>query len=253
MEFVGLTSEQQGKNTAAFKSMLSLAHERGIQVTAGIWDHIYRGGVQAGGIPGASTDAGKRIPGLVWGVTAENLAAYTKASLQRFLQVFPELDAIQFRMHDESGLKREEMGPFWHDVFSAIKRDHPNLRLDLRAKDLPDAVINDAVNLGLNSEISTKYWMEQMRLPFHPAHINVQNQHDRWHGYADLLRYPQTYGVHWQLWSGDTTRLLLWATPSTSADLRRASTCTEAGGSKSTRCSRRRCWENRRTKSRLKS
>jgi hypothetical protein len=105
------------------------------------------------------------------------------------------------------------MQPFWHDVFSAIKRDHPNLRLDLRAKDLPDAVINDAVNLGLNSEISTKYWMEQMGMPFHPTHINVQNQKDRRHGYADLLRYPQTYRVHWQLWSGGTARLLLWGDP----------------------------------------
>jgi len=213
VEFVGLTPEGQAKNTAAFKKMLSLAHERGIALTAGIWDHIYRGGVQGGGIPGASAAAGKRVPGLVWGVTADNLPAYTKASLQQFLQVFPELDAIQFRMHDESGLKREEIVPFWHDVFSAIKRDHPNLRLDLRAKDLPDAVINDAVNLGLNSEISTKYWMEQMGLPFHPTHINVQNQKDRRHGYADLLRYPQTYRVHWQLWNGGTTRLLLWGDP----------------------------------------
>jgi hypothetical protein len=110
-------------------------------------------------------------------------------------------------------LKREEIVPFWHDVFAAMKREHPNLRLDLRAKDLPDAVINDAVNLGLNSKISTKYWMEQMGLPFHPTHINVQNQKDRRHGYADLLRYPQTYRVHWQLWSGGTTRLLLWGDP----------------------------------------
>ncbi len=213
VEFVGLPPEGQAKNTAAFKKMIAIAHERGIEITAGIWDHIYRGGVQGGGIPGASAEAGKRVPGLVAGVTADNLSAYTKASLRRFLEVFPELDAIQFRMHEESGLKRDEIVPFWHDVFSAIKRDHPNVRLDLRAKDLPDAVINDAVNLGLNSKISTKYWMEQMGLPFHPTHINVQNQKDRRHGYADLLRYPQTYLVHWQLWSGGTTRLLLWGDP----------------------------------------
>jgi hypothetical protein len=213
VELVGITAEQQAKNTAAFKTLLRIAHDRGIEITVGIWDHIYRGGVQGGGIPGASADAGKRVAGLVSGVTADNLAAYTKASLRRFLEVFPDMDAIQFRMHDESGLKREEMQPFWHDVFLAIKHDHPNLRLDLRAKGLPDAVINDAVNLGLNSEISTKYWMEQMGLPFHPTHINPQNQKDRRHGYADLLHYPQTYRVHWQLWNGGTTRLLLWGDP----------------------------------------
>src|ERR1035441_299337 len=106
VEMVGITKPEQARNTAAFQTMIRLAHERGIAVTAGIWDHIYRGGVQGGGIPGASQNAGQRVPGLVWGVTAENLAAYTKAALRRFLEVFPELDAIQFRMHDESGLKQ---------------------------------------------------------------------------------------------------------------------------------------------------
>jgi hypothetical protein len=213
VEMVGLTPEQQAKNTAAFKTMMRIAHERGIDVTAGIWDHIYQGGVQGGGIPGASENAGKRVPGLVFGVTAENLSDYTKASLRRFLDVFPELDAIQLRMHDESGLKHEEIVPFWHDVFSEIKQNHPRVRIDLRAKELPDAVIEDAVKLGLQSRVSTKYWMEQMGMPFPPTHINTQNQKERRHGYADLLRYPQEYRIHWQLWNGGTTRLLLWGDP----------------------------------------
>ncbi len=213
VELVGITKAEQARNTAAFQTLIRLAHERGIEVTAGIWDHIYRGGVQGGGIPGASQNAGKRVPGLVWGVTADNLATYNKAALRRFLEVFPEIDAIQFRMHDESGLKKEEIEPFWHDVFSDIKRTHPKLRLDLRAKGLPDAVIEDALNLGLNAKISTKYWMEQMGLPFHPTHTNTEDQRNRRHSYADLLRYPQRYRVHWQLWSGGTTRLLLWGDP----------------------------------------
>ena len=213
VEMVGVTPAQQAKNTAAFQAMIRIAHERGIDVTAGIWDHIYRGGVQGGGIPGASDNAGKRVPGLVFGVTAENLSAYTKAALRRFVEVFPDVDAIQFRMHDESGLKHEEMQAFWHEVFTAIKRDHPSLRLDLRAKELPDEVIHDAVELGLQSRVSTKYWMEQMGMPFHPTHINTQNQKERRHGYADLLRYPQRYRIHWQLWNGGTSRVLLWGDP----------------------------------------
>jgi hypothetical protein len=213
VKLVGLSSAEQTRNTAAFKRMMRLAHERGITVTAAIWDHIYRGGVQTGGIPGAPQAADARVPGLVWGVTGDNLAGYTKAALRRFLQVFPEVDAIQFRMHEESGLKREEMVSFWHEVFGLIKQAKPDMRLDLRAKDLPDAVIEDALKQGLAARVSTKFWMEQMGLPFHPTHINAQNQHDRRHGYADLLRYPQRYRVHWQLWSGGTTRLLLWGDP----------------------------------------
>ena len=213
VELVGITPAQQARNTAAFKAMMRIAHERGIDVTAGIWDHIYRGGVQGGGIPGAAEAAGKRTPGLVWGVTADNLGGYTKAALRRFLNVFPELDAIQFRMHDESGLKHEEMAGFWHEVFSFIKAARPNLRIDLRVKDLPDAVINDALDQGLQARVNTKYWMEQLGLPFHPTHVNTENQHDRRHGYADLLRYPQRYHVQWQVWTGGTTRLLLWGDP----------------------------------------
>jgi hypothetical protein len=213
VELVGITATEQARNTKAFKAMMRIAHERGIDVTAGIWDHIYRGGVQGGGIPGASENAGKRVPGLVWGVTADNLAGYTKAALRRFLDVFPEVDAIQFRMHDESGLKREEMAGFWHEVFAFIKAERPKMRVDLRAKDLPDAVIEDALDQGLEARVNTKYWMEQFGLPFHPTHVNTQDQHNRRHGYADLLRYPQRYRVQWQLWTGGTLRLLLWGDP----------------------------------------
>jgi hypothetical protein len=61
--------------------------------------------------------------------------------------------------------------------------------------------------------ICTKYWAEQMGMPFHPTHVNRQDQHNRRHGYADLLRYPQRYKMHWRLWNGGTTRVLLWGDP----------------------------------------
>ncbi len=71
----------------------------------------------------------------------------------------------------------------------------------------------DQQQRNLKIRLNTKYWAEQMGLPFHPTHINKQNQHDRRHGYADLLRYPQRYNMQWQLWSGGTTRVLLWGDP----------------------------------------
>jgi hypothetical protein len=214
VRLVGITAEEQRRNTEAFRSLIRIAHERGVAVTAAIWDHIYRGGVQGGGIPGASERAGREVPGLVAGLEESNLVPYTKAALRRFLEVFPDVDAIQFRMHGESGLKRSEMESFWHDIFTTMRALRPGLRVDLRAKDLPDSIIEDALAQGLRARVSTKYWMEQMGLPFHPTHVNRQNQQDRRHGYADLLRYPQRYKVHWQLWSGGTARLLLWADPS---------------------------------------
>ena len=186
---------------------------RGLKLTVGIWDHIYRGGVQGGGIPGADDATKKPIAGLVWGVTGDNLVAYTKAALAEFVRRVPALDAIQFRMHDESGLKDSEQEAFWRDVFQMMKREAPNLRLDLRAKGLPDSVIQSAIDVEVPFRITTKYWMEQMGLPYHPSHINKQNQFDRRHSYADMLKYPQRYKMLWRLWNGGTARVLLWGDP----------------------------------------
>jgi hypothetical protein len=213
VRFTGLAREQQQRNVSAFRSLVRIAHERGVSVNAGVWDHIYRGGVQGGGIPGASDNLGREAPARVVGLTAENLGPYTQAALRRFIEVFPEIDGFEFRMHTESGLKRSEMAGFWHEVFTMLSKFKPGMRVTLRAKDLPDEIIKDALDQGLHARIETKYWMEQMGLPYHPTHINRQNQEDRRHGYADLLRYPQQYRVHWRLWNGGATRLLLWADP----------------------------------------
>src|SRR5436305_3202092 len=116
-------------------------------------------------------------------------------------------------MHDESGLKGSEQQAFWREVFLVMKEHGPRVRFDARAKGLPDSVIETGLKMGVNLRITTKYWMEQMGLPFHPTHINRQNQFDRRHSYADLLRYPQRYKVHWRLWNGGTARVLLWGDP----------------------------------------
>lgn len=129
------------------------------------------------------------------------------------MKLFPEVDGIQFRMHGESGLKREEMHDFWKSIYEIMIRHAPHIRFDARAKEFPDSLIDLAVEMGVRIRICTKYWAEQMGLPFHPTHINRQNQFDRRHGYADLLHYPKKYDMHWRLWSGGTTRVLLWGDP----------------------------------------
>ncbi|MHC4558324.1 MAG: hypothetical protein ACYS80_13585, partial [Planctomycetota bacterium] len=208
IKVVGITEQKQKRNLAALKRLIKMTHERGMNFTLGIWDHIYRGGVQ-----GPRDRVGKPTEGIVWGLTADNLTAYTRVALTKLLKLVPELDAIQFRMHGESGLKRTEMGGFWENIYQVMNEHGPDIRFDARAKNFPDSLIDKAVEMGVYMRICTKYWMEQMSLPFHPTHIHPGNQHDRRHGYADLLRYPQRYKMHWRLWSSGTSRILLWGDP----------------------------------------
>ncbi len=205
---VGYTPARQQKNLHSLKRMIALAHDRGLNVTLGFWDHIYRGGVQ-----GRKDHAENRTEGLVWGLTRENLVPYSKAALAKFLALVPEVDALQFRMHGESGLKRDEMATFWPDIYRIVKQARGDIRFDARAKNFPDSLIDKALDAGLNIRMCTKYWAEQMGLPFHPTHIPRQNQFDRRHGYADMLRYPRKYKMHWRMWTGGTTRILLWGDP----------------------------------------
>ena len=212
VKMVGITPQQQQRNLASFNRLIQMTHDRGIEFTVGIWDHIYRGGVQGGGIPGTKDAPDKPVPGLVWGLNADNLTVYTKTALAKFVKQVPNLDAIQFRMHNESGLKEGEQESFWTDVFRLMKTTAPKLQLDLRAKELPESVIESALKVGVNFRINTKYWMEQMGMPYHPTQLNPEKSPIR-HSYAHLLQYPQKYRMNWQLWSGGTTRILLWGDP----------------------------------------
>jgi len=214
VKMVGLKAEEQQRNLKALNHLIDLAHQRGIKLTIAIWDHIYRGGIQGLGIAGAEDAVNQPTEGLVWGLNGDNLTSYTKAALTSLVQKVPKLDGIEFRMHDESGLKKDEQKTFWTDVFSSIKSVAPEMQFVLRAKELPEWVIQAALKESINFKIETKYWMEQMGLPFHPSHINIANQQARRHGYSDMLRYPQEYKMYWRLWNGGTTRILLWGDPS---------------------------------------
>lgn len=213
VRMVGLTSREQQRNLKAFNKLIKMTHDRGIRFTVGIWDHIYRGG-QDDGNPETKNPSDKPVPGTVQGVTDDNLISYSKSALAKFIKLVPGLDAIQFRMHSESGLKKEEQESFWSDIFRMIKETAPDMHLDLRAKGLPEPVIQSALDVGVNFRITTKYWMEQMGMPFHPTQVNPDpDESPRRHSYADMLRYPKQYNMIWRLWNGGTSRILLWGDP----------------------------------------
>ena len=209
-----ITPEQQKHNIEAMHRLIALAHERGIGVRLGVWDHIYRGGVQAGGNPAFEYNPEHALPWQVTGLEVTgNLIPYTKAAFAKLLKTFPELDAILFKTNNESGLKTEELHDFSVSFLETMAKTAPGMHLDIHAKGLTDTLINTAINLGLKFRIAPKFWMEQLGLPFSPTHINREDQNNRRHSYGDMMRYPQHYQILWKLWNGGTNRVLLWGDP----------------------------------------
>ena len=192
----GMTPDKQRRNLHALRQIVRMTHERGMEFTLAIWMHIYRGE--------------PTVPGAVRGLTDDNLVSYTEAAFKKFLDLVPGIDRIQFRVHVESALQLPQQIPFWKRIFNVIERSGQSIKVDMRAKGCNDDMIDWAVSTNLDVRLTTKYWGENMGLPFHPLHVEWRNQYDRRHGYADLLRYPKRHDMLWRLWNVGTTRVLLW-------------------------------------------
>lgn len=209
-----VTEEQQKRNTASLKKVIELAHARGIEFGVGLWDQIERDPRYKAMVNDSDVIPANLPDNIIWGLTPENLIPYTKLGMQKFFRNFPEIDLVQFRMHWEAGITGDVALKFWKEIFQMLKEENPEIKIEARAKDVPDETLYDGVATGTDFRVATKHWMEQMGMPFHPTHINKDNQFDRRHGYADMLRYPKQYGFKWRIWSGGTTRLFLWGDPS---------------------------------------
>ncbi|MDR2057373.1 MAG: hypothetical protein LBP83_03650 [Dysgonamonadaceae bacterium] len=213
VKMADITVEQQQLNVATMNQVIEMAHGRGINIRLGIWDHIYRGGVQAGGNPDFEYSEGKPLPWQITGLDSTNLNRYTQAAFAKFLKTFPNLDAILFKTNNESGLKENELHEFSLNFFETVKENAPNMMIDIHSKGITDTLIRSAIQLGIKFRIAPKFWMEQMGMPFSPTHINREDQKNRRHGYANMLRYPQHYQMLWKLWNGGTNRAFLWGSP----------------------------------------
>jgi hypothetical protein len=195
----GISGEQQQRNLEALRKLIRMTHDRGMQFTLALWTHITRSKQEAAGS--------------IFGLTDENLIAYTQAALPKFLRLTPGIDRLQFRVHTESSLDLPQQVPFWNLIYDVIRKSGQKILVDMRAKGFNDDMIDAAMASGLPIRVATKYWGEQMGLPFHPTHVEWRNQFDRRHSYADLLRYPKRYEMLWRLWNKGTTRILLWGDP----------------------------------------
>jgi hypothetical protein len=204
----GLSKDEQQQNRRDLHRLVRLAHERGIRVQFGIWCHYNRFTPTF-----ESFDHTKETPHTVTGLTETNLISYTLTAIKQFLREFNEIDSVQLLMMDESGLKTEDMKEFWKNIYPALKEAGPNLQYEIRAKGVSEDLIKQGLDLGLKIRVNTKVWEEQVGPPFFQTHLQELDQFNRRGSYADMLRYPRNYKLHWTLWTAGTTRVLLWGSP----------------------------------------
>ncbi len=204
----GLSKQEQQQNLSDLHRLVRLAHERGIRVQFGIWCHYDRFTPTF-----QLVDHSKERPSTVTGLSEANLIPYTLAALKQFLLEFHEIDSVQLLMMDESGLKTGDMQEFWKNIFPALKYAGPNLQYELRAKGVSDDLIKQGLDLGLKIRINTKVWAEKFGPPYFQTHVQELDQFNRRGGYADMLRYPRAYKLHWTLWTAGSMRVLLWGNP----------------------------------------
>jgi len=204
----GLSMQEQQQNVRDLHRLVRLAHERGIRVQFGIWCHYDRFTPTF-----QVVDHSKERPFTVTGLSEANLIPYTLEAIKQFLREFREIDSVQLLMMDESGLKTEDMQEFWKNIFPALKEAAPDIQYELRAKGVSDDLIRQGLDLGLKIRINTKVWAEKFGPPYFQTHVQELDQFNRRGGYADMLRYPRTYKLHWTLWTSGSMRVLLWGNP----------------------------------------
>jgi len=194
----GLSEEQREKNLEMLRTISSLARKKGIDFTLGIWEQIAWEGKHQG----------SRQESMVTGLTRRNMHSYTYHALRNLLRECPDIHAVQLRINHESGIDYDEQTAFFRDaVFKAIKDCGRPVELEIRNVGLLRETLQAALDMGLPTRVSHKYWGEHMVFPYHPTRI-------MWtYSYGDWLKYPQKYQNMYQVWSLGSHRLLLWGNP----------------------------------------
>ena len=223
-----LSDAERDNNLEMLKFISDQTAARGIEFQLGIWMHGYEW---------------LRSPNpnyTIEGLTRETQAPYCRDAVRELLKACPSISGITFRIHAEAGVN-EGSYDFWRTVFEGVATCGRKVNIDMHAKGIDQAMIDKALETGLNVTVSPKYWAEHMGMPYQQADIRPQEIppiEDRdtsdmvsnsvsttlssgsrkfmRYGYGDLLKKDRRYGVLHRIWPG-TQRLLLWGDPVTAA------------------------------------
>lgn len=196
----GLTSHQRSQNLEALRIASQTAEDWGVDFTIGVWEQlpIHKHGADDLQIECLSGDIARD---------------YCALGLRNLLLACPAIKAVQFRLNHEGGIDAENQPSHFAAQFQAIKSCGRPVAVDLRYKGLQKKTIQAALDSGLATTVSTKYWCEHLGLPYHPTVIDKAHRPDRY-SYGDLLcQSARPYRVVYRLWSAGSQRILLWGDP----------------------------------------
>lgn len=216
-----LPDAERDRNLEMLRFISEQAVARGIEFQLGIWMHGYR-----------YADS-PRARNTIQGLTPETHAPYCRDALIAVLRACPAISAVALRIHGESGIA-EGSYAFWKTVFDGVKRCGRKVEIDLHAKGIDAAMIDNALSTGMPVNVAPKYWAEHLGMPYHQAAIRELEmpvagrsgaglmtlsegaRSFTRYGYADLLRDDRKYTVRHRVFSG-TQRILLWGDPGAAA------------------------------------
>lgn len=208
----GLTPKERTRNLEALQYISQSAADHGVEFTLGVWEHNI--------MPGMTPT--------VEGLTRQNIGPYSYAALKKILELCPAIRSVQMRTNIESGIPADQQLEFYRDyVFRAIKDAGRPVTLDLRAWILAGGMIDAAMQVGVPTRVSAKYWAEDMGRPYPPAETYPN------YSYMNLLEWPsgvrrRPYEFYWEMWTLGSHRLLLWGDP---GYVRRAASTFDMSGS----------------------
>ncbi len=195
---IGLSDADRQRNLTMLRRISDLADEHGIDFVLSVW-------MQG---PMLLKELGcPMVKGL-----PEYPKDYAAKALGRILAACPAIRGVQFRANLESGIPEDKQTDYFGALFRAMRDCGRRMTVDLRFKGIRPTTITAAKEAGLDVNVSTKHWCEQMGLPFHPTVEDMHNRESRY-GYSDMLRYPRAYKVTFRLWTVGTQKILLFGDP----------------------------------------
>jgi hypothetical protein len=212
----GLSDAERDRNLDTLRFIGQETVRRGIEFRIGLWTHGYK------------FDS-PRVNYRIEGITPENHAPYCRDALAMLLKEVPEITALTFRLHGESGIP-EGSYDFWRTVFQGISTAGRQISIDMHPKGIDQSTLDLAQETGMPFSVSPKYMGEHMGLPYHESAIRDVDMPPPGgsgnsyfalsegarkftrYSYADYLTEDRKYGVVFRVWPG-TQRVLLWGDP----------------------------------------